>query len=936
VPDAAEPWLANWKIYLDLNLNRQWDTGEPFQWTDATGSFEFTGLAIGTYTVAEEMQPGWNQTWPGGAGTHVIQIQPGIQPACVMFGNRQGDGPGPGPGPDQTLDWGDAPDPSYPTLRAANGAYHTIVPGFFLGGGVDGEPDGQPTLDALGDDYLGAADDEDGVFFVTPLLPGQPAEVEVLASADGIVDAWIDFDADGTWAQASDRVLTSEAIVAGSNVLLFSVPTGAEIDVDTFARFRFSTQGALSYDGPAQDGEVEDYHVLLGPEGPGMPGEGDVPHVKWSQPPIEIDPNVELPPVFCGWDEAARSTDSSGTRRQWRMDADDFRCLGPIPITRIRWWGGYEGWNSPEPPEQQPEAWHIGFWANQVEGLAPDELYLERLVWSVEVPDERVHREPAGQGEFPQWFPETCFFYELHLESQEWFHQAEFPSNEGVFWISITAMYPPQIEGVNLWGWKTRPHVWRDGAKNPTIMGEWPMGEERLFPGRIYPIERDTLCGQFQPHDLCFELLTEQPWVKWDQPFTGLRDWPGYVDLPSQGVSIRGDESFSGLVADDWVCESRDPVVAVAWWGSYIGSGYEPCSCEQNLPLPRPDYFLLSIRADAPATDEVPYRRPGEVVWQYRAHEYDEVLVGYDRHPEGEPNEPVFRYCARLPEDRWFRQEDAGGPCWFSVAAVYTDPLPQIVYPWGWTNHRHVFESPALAADGDPQAGLAWREQHNEESWLVDMSFTLFTAPDLRPVAHWRFDETEGDIAFDVAGDNHGIVHGATWTEGKAEGALQLDGLNDYVDCGESEALSAERMTLMMWLRPEHMGGTRSVLSRARAATDVDFGVKRHPEGQIEFFVVPERAEPVSLVSQETTPPGEWSYVAVTCDGEQLAVYVNAELGEPVACPPRPWRTGCRFVIGSLLGQTQFYHGKIDDVQLYNVPLSPEHIAELAGPTAGR
>ena len=925
IPDLNEPWLAGWKIFLDSNQNGRWDAGEPSQLTDASGSFEFTGLAVGTYTVAEEMQSGWSQTWPGGASTHVIQIQPGVQPACVMFGNRQGDGPG--PGPDQTRDWGDAPDPSYPTLRAANGAYHTIVPGFFLGGAVDGEPDGQPTPDALGDDHF-ATDDEDGVFFVTPLMPGQPAEVEVLASADGIVDAWIDFDADGSWAQTSDQILASEAIHAGGNVLSFSVPAGAEMDVDTFARFRFSTQGGLSPDGPAPDGEVEDYHVLLGPEGPGVAGEGEVPHVKWSQPPIEIDPNVELQPVFCGWNEAARSTESPDGRRQWRIDADDFRCLGPIPITRIRWWGGYEAWEWDEPPELQPEAWHIGFWANQVEGLAPDELYLERLVWSVEVPNERVRHEPVGLDEFPGGFADMCFVYELQLEPQEWFHQVEFPSNEGVFWISITAIYPPDVEQVNMWGWQTRPHVWRDGAQNPAIRGEWPTPEERLFPGRIYPIESDVLCGRLQPYDLCFELLTENPWVKWDLPFGGIRQWPGYVDLPSQGVSIRDDENFSSLITDDWVCERCDPVVAVAWWGSYIGSGYEPCACEQNLPLPRPDYFLLSIRADAPATDEVPYGSPGEVVWQYRAYEYDEVLVGYDRHPEGEPNEPVFRYCVRLPDDNWFRQEAAGGLYWFSVAAVYTDPLPQIAYPWGWTNHRHTFGSPALVADGD---SLAWRELLDEESWPVDMSFTLFTAPQLQPVAHWPFDETEGNIAFDSAGEHHGTVHGATWTEGWIEGALQFNGFNNYVDCQAGDDLGPEHMTLMMWLRPEHMGGTRSVLSRGRSETDMDYGLKRRLEGEIEFFVVPEEDGPVSVVSQETTPLGQWSHVAVTCDGEQLAVCINGRLRGTAACAPRPLRPGCWFVIGSLLGQTRFYHGKIDEVQLYSVLLPPEHIAELAG-----
>jgi len=158
-----------------------------------------------------------------------------------------------------------------------------------------------------------------------------------------------------------------------------------------------------------------------------------------------------------------------------------------------------------------------------------------------------------------------------------------------------------------------------------------------------------------------------------------------------------------------------------------------------------------------------------------------------------------------------------------------------------------------------------------------------------------------------------------------------FDGLDDYVDGGDSEALGPAHMTLMMWLRPEQTGGTRSVLPRARAETDVDFGLKRHIEGQIEFFVVPEQAGSVSVVSQETTPLGEWSHVAVTCDGEWLFVYVNGQLSGTTAYPPKPFRAGHRFVIGSLLGQTRFYRGKIDDVQLYDVPLPPEHIAELAG-----
>jgi len=723
IPDANEPWLANWKIFLDYDKNGQWDPGEPSQLTNTIGSFQFTGLAVGSYTVAEEMQPGWQQTWPGGAGTHILSVQSGpIQPACVMFGNQQIGG-------GLSLDWGDAPDPNYPTLRSSNGAYHIIVPGFFLGGSVDPDANGQPTPDSRGDDYDGS-DDEDGIFFITPLMPGQQAEVEVFVPLAGYLDAWIDFDADGSWVQASDQILILEPLTIGSNILNFQVPPGATIDIDTYARFRFSTVGALAPDGPAQDGEVEDYHILIGEEGPGVPDEEQVTHVKWLQPPIEIDPNVDVPPVFCGWSEPARSTEQSGLRRQWRMDADDFRCLGPIPITRIRWWGGYKGWTQPEPPESQPMAWHIGFWANMVEGLEPNKLYPERLVWSLEIPAERIHFEPVGHVEFPQQQSDMCFTYEVHLEPEEWFHQAEFESNEDVFWISITAIYPADAEPVNMWGWFTRPHLWGSGAVIPAIMGEWPTYDERLLPRRITPIENSLMCGENQAYDLCFELLTEQPWIKWDQPFTGIYEWPGYLDETSMALEPdEGEFMMSRQVADDWLCERPDPVTAIVWNGSYIGYGYEACKCDDVLAPRKPDYFLLSLRDDTFGAGAESDNYPGEKIWEYAAYDYDEVLVGYDRNPEGEPNEPVFCYSVRLPEDAWFQKEAPESIYWFSVVAVFREPVGEIPYEWGWTNHRHMFGSNALVLESSVDMMPQWHPLLDSLAGPVDMSFTLLTIP---------------------------------------------------------------------------------------------------------------------------------------------------------------------------------------------------------------
>jgi Ca2+-binding RTX toxin-like protein len=65
IKDTTETGLKDWNIYLDTNTNGQLDTGEISTTTDANGNYSFTNLRPGTYTVAEQLQPGWKQTYPG-------------------------------------------------------------------------------------------------------------------------------------------------------------------------------------------------------------------------------------------------------------------------------------------------------------------------------------------------------------------------------------------------------------------------------------------------------------------------------------------------------------------------------------------------------------------------------------------------------------------------------------------------------------------------------------------------------------------------------------------------------------------------------------------------------------------------------------------------------------------------------------------------------
>jgi hypothetical protein len=258
--DADEPGLANWKIYLVNTPNGQWDSGEPYQMTDAGGNYKFTNLEAGTYTVAEVLQSDWEQTYPiGGGGTYTVTIGPGEAMPDINFGNRlllTGE-----------LDFGDAPDGPYPTLLAHDGARHKIVPsGPWLGAAgdyPDAEADGQPDYAARGDDNRGR-DDEQGVWgfrlprgrFVTVYV-----DVSSGGSGGGYVDAWIDFNRDGDWYDSNEHV-HSKWLPKGRNSILIKAPYNSSIG-STFGRFRISSQGGLAPTGLANDGEVEDHSFWI-------------------------------------------------------------------------------------------------------------------------------------------------------------------------------------------------------------------------------------------------------------------------------------------------------------------------------------------------------------------------------------------------------------------------------------------------------------------------------------------------------------------------------------------------------------------------------------------------------------------------------------------------------------------------------------------------
>ena len=255
--------------------------------TDASGNYEFAGLAPGGYRIAVALPSG--QTFAagdqGGDDATDSDVDPATgRTALVIL---------PAAATDLTWDaglvpprdFGDLPDGPYPTLRGSVGALHRIVAGYQLGATVDSESDGQPDSAATGDDSAATGgDDEDGVVRLAApnsavggwtdghAADGDGCRLQItVAGGPGVVQAWLDFGsglAPVVLRAAAGDPIPGGSFDPGTHVVTCDVPAGtfsSGTSRNIYGRFRLSAAGGLDATGPAPDGEVEDYLFAFGP-----------------------------------------------------------------------------------------------------------------------------------------------------------------------------------------------------------------------------------------------------------------------------------------------------------------------------------------------------------------------------------------------------------------------------------------------------------------------------------------------------------------------------------------------------------------------------------------------------------------------------------------------------------------------------------------------
>jgi hypothetical protein len=213
-------------------------------------------------------------------------------------------------------------------------------------------------------------------------------------------------------------------------------------------------------------------------------------------------------------------------------------------------------------------------------------------------------------------------------------------------------------------------------------------------------------------------------------------------------------------------------------------------------------------------------------------------------------------------------------------------------------------------------------------------------------VAHWKLDEGEGTTAYDSAGTNHGtLVNGPVWTSGQIAGALDFDGLNDYVNLGNDSSLKPPLpVTLSAWINmsdPDEPIQDDIILLDTLDGYNRYYGIWLiHGGGIIDTgYGDGGIAGQGSRRNKHTTAildENNWYHVAAVIKGPtDMNVYLDAVdvggtyqgTGGSLVYSNGNGTIGARQ--NDRAGAEYFFDGRIDDVRVYNRVLSAEEVGQL-------
>jgi hypothetical protein len=259
---------------------------------------------------------------------------------------------------------------------------------------------------------------------------------------------------------------------------------------------------------------------------------------------------------------------------------------------------------------------------------------------------------------------------------------------------------------------------------------------------------------------------------------------------------------------------------------------------------------------------------------------------------------------------------------WHHVAVTYDGTTVRIMQDGELVASRTV--TPEACTDGmvigaNKTYGQLWNGQIND-MMIINRKLTLQEVKDIWNRTHWKFDETSGTTANDSTGNNHaGTVFGATWsTSGKMDGALDFDGVNDYVSAPFIVNPYKEFFTATAWVKLA--SGTVQLILQ-QDGTNGRHWLYRSSSGKLGTYL-----SGTALETTGTILVGAWTFVAVTYDTSTVKLFLNGTLA---ASSTRTLDSASGSMLIGKSKTGQYRNGLIDNMRIYDRRLTENEILDM-------
>jgi hypothetical protein len=210
-------------------------------------------------------------------------------------------------------------------------------------------------------------------------------------------------------------------------------------------------------------------------------------------------------------------------------------------------------------------------------------------------------------------------------------------------------------------------------------------------------------------------------------------------------------------------------------------------------------------------------------------------------------------------------------------------------------------------------------------------------------VGWWRLDEGSGSLANDSSGnDNLGVIQGTpTWVPGILDGALQFNGTDCYVNCGNGGSLQVQnQITMAFWIKtPGFTRNWAAIITKG----DGSWRMSRSSEtGNSVHMGIGGTTTVGNPWFDASTPitDNEWHHVAGVYDGTMARIYIDDVESATRAATGQLASSTNNVLIGENEGGTgRLLSGTLDDVRIYSRGLSAAEVLMVMkgykGPIAG-